>query len=356
MARKGEAIYKRKYGRYEARFIKGYSNGKADYIYVYGKSYMEVKKKRQLTIETYKDKVIRENNYSLNKIFDEFINNKRNKVKESSLSTYIFIINNHLRPEFGNLKINNLNTNLINKFIDCELDKYTFNVVHEVATLFKQILKINNINIDFIIPPKKRKNIDYFSVSETNTLKEKCLTYSDRIKFSIILTLYTGIRIGELCALKKENFNLEDRQLIINKTLIRIKNTSNSGNKTKVICQSAKTKDSVRIIPIADILIPYIKLYLEDIEDDDFFLTGKKSYIEPRVYYNKYLKILDSLKLKKHNFHSLRHTFATYAIEKKMDVKALSEVLGHANISITLNLYVHPSIDYKRKCINNIFN
>ena len=109
MARKGEAIYKRKDGRYEARFIKGYSNGKADYIYVYGKSYMEVKKKRQLTIETYKDKVIRENNYSLNKIFDEFINNKRNKVKESSLSTYIFIINNHLRPEFGNLKINNLN-------------------------------------------------------------------------------------------------------------------------------------------------------------------------------------------------------------------------------------------------------
>ena len=319
MARKGEAIYKRKDGRYEARFIKGYSNGKADYIYVYGKSYMEVKKKRQLTIETYKDKVIRENNYSLNKIFDEFINNKRNKVKESSLSTYIFIINNHLRPEFGNLKINNL-------------------------------------NIDFIIPPKKRKNIDCFSESETNTLKEKCLTYSDRIKFSIALTLYTGIRIGELCALKKENFNLEDRQLIINKTLIRIKNTSNSGNKTKVICQSAKTKDSVRIIPIADILIPYIKLYLEDIENEDFFLTGKKSYIEPRVYYNKYLKILDSLNLKKHNFHSLRHTFATYAIEKEMDVKALSEVLGHANISITLNLYVHPSIDYKRKCINNIFN
>ena len=302
MARKGEAIYKRKDGRYEARFIKGYSNGKADYIYVYGKSYMEVKKKRQLTIETYKDKVIRENNYSLNEIFDEFINNKRNKVKESSLSTYIFIINNHLRPEFGNLKINNLNTNLINKFIDCELDKYTFNVVHEVATLFKQILKINNINIDFIIPPKKRKNIDCFSVSETNTLKEKCLTYSDRIKFSIALTLYTGIRIGELCALKKENFNLED------------------------------------------------------IENEDFFLTGKKSYIEPRVYYNKYLKILDSLNLKKHNFHSLRHTFATYAIEKEMDVKALSEVLGHANISITLNLYVHPSIDYKRKCINNIFN
>ena len=74
------------------------------------------------------------------------------------------------------------------------------------------------------------------------------------------------------------------------------------------------------------------------------------------INHNNYLKILDSLNLKKHNFHSLRHTFATYAIEKEMDVKALSEVLGHANISITLNLYVHPSIDYKRKCINNIFN
>lgn len=356
MSRKGEAIYKRKDGRYEARFIKDYINGKANYVYVYGKSYMEVKRKRQLIMETYRNKMKCEENSTLNKMFDIFIEKKRNVVKESSLSTYIFMINNHLRPEFGNLKVKNISKELINDFLDRELNKFTFNVVHEVATLFKQILKLNNINIDFVIPPKKSKRIDYFSISETNTIKEKCLTYSNRIMFGIALTLYTGIRIGELCALKKENFNLEDKQLIINKTLIRIKDTTSITTKTKVICQSAKTKDSIRIIPIADILIPYIKFYIDNIENDAYFLTGKRVYIEPRAYYNKYQKILELLKIKKHNFHSLRHTFATYAIEKKMDVKALSEILGHANISITLNLYVHPSIDYKRKCINNIFN
>ena len=90
--------------------------------------------------------------------------------------------------------------------------------------------------------------------------------------------------------------------------------------------------------------------------DDDYFLTGKSKFIEPKFYYSKYISILDKLKIKRHKFHSLRHTFATIAVEKNMDIKALSEILGHANISITLSLYVHPSLDYKRNCMNNIFD
>ena len=358
MARKGEAIYKRKDGRYEARFIKGYTNGKADYIFVYGKTYMDAKKKRQQKIETYKLKRNKNlNNITFNKALDVFIENKRNLIKESSLSTYLVIINNHLRPEFGNLKLEYITEELINNFIVKKLEKFTFNVVHDIATLLKQILKANNIDIKFYIPSKKRKQIVVFTKTEMEKIKDNCLTYNNRIKFGIALTLYTGLRIGELCALTKSSFNLVDKQIIINKTLLRIKNLDNDNDiKTKVVCQSAKTDNSVRIIPIADVLIPYLTKYLETMKDDDYLLTGKSKFIEPRFYYTKYHKVLDELEIKKHNFHSLRHTFATCAVEKNMDIKALSEILGHANVSITLSLYVHPSIDYKRNCINNIFD
>lgn len=358
MARKGEAIYKRKDGRYEARFIKGYTNGKANYVFVYGNTYMEAKKKRQRTIETYKLKTDNNKiNSTFNIILDNFIDNKRNTIKESSLSTYLVIIEKHLRPEFGNLKINLIREELINTFILKKLDKYTSNVVHDIATLLKQILKANNINIKFYIPQKKQKQIVIFTNTETKIIRKNCLIYNDRIKFGIVLTLYTGLRIGELCALKKSNFNLVDKQLNVDKTLLRIKNNNKKMvNKTKVVCQSAKTDNSVRIIPIADALIPYLTMYLKTMKDDDYFLTGKNKFIEPRFYYTKYLKVLDELEIKKYNFHTLRHTFATNAAEKKMDVKALSEILGHSNISITLALYVHPSINYKRNCINNIFD
>lgn len=357
MARKGEAIYKRKDGRYEARFIKGYTNGKADYIFVYGKTYMEAKKKRQQTIENYKLKTnSNKNNITFNKVLDIFIENKKNKIKESSLSTYLVIIENHLRPEFGNLKVDCINEELINNFVMKELNKFSSNVVHDIATLLKQILKVNNIDLKFYIPQKKQKQIVIFTNTETNIIRDNCLIFNDRSRFGIALTLYTGLRIGELCALKKSNFNLSDKQLSVNKTLLRIKSLDNDiDKKTKVVCQSAKTDNSVRIIPTADVLIPYLTMYLEVMKDDDYFLTGKSKFIEPRFYYAKYHKILDKFGIRKHDFHTLRHTFATNAAEKKMDVKALSEILGHSNISITLSLYVHPSINYKRSCINNIF-
>ena len=357
MARKGEAIYKRKDGRYEARFIKGYTSGKANYVYIYAKTYMEAKKKRQQVIETYK--YIKKTNIPItfNNILDSFIENKKYIIKESSLSTYLVIINNHIRPEFGDLKLEYITEELINKFIINKLNKFTFNVVHDIATLLKQILKNNNININFYIPPKKKKKITIFTKTEVNKIKDNCFIYDNRIKFGIILTLYTGLRIGELCSLTKANFNLYDKQLVVDKTLLRIKNVNdNNKNKTKVVLQSAKTDNSIRIIPLADILIPYLTKYLESMNNQDFLLTGKSKFIEPRFYYSNYQKILKDMKIDKHNFHSLRHTFATLAVEKNMDIKALSEILGHSNISITLNLYVHPSIDYKRNIINNIFD
>lgn len=356
MSRKGEAIYKRKDGRYEARFIKDYTNNKANYMYIYGKTYTEAKKKRQKAIENIKETNHNINNRTYNDIFDLFIKNKKNVIKESSISTYTLLINNHLRPIFGKYNINSINEKFINNFIANKLNNYSTTVVHDIATLLKQILKLNNISINFYIPPKRKNTIDVLTETEVNKLKKYCLNFNSRISFGIVFALYTGVRIGELCALKKSDFNIIDKQVVINKTLLRINNINNNGNKTKIISSSAKTENSKRIIPLAEVLIPYLQKYLGSIKDNEYLLTGTYKYIEPRVYYNKYLKILNTLKIKKHNFHSLRHTFATYAVSKNMDIKALSEILGHSNISITLSLYVHPSMNYKRDCINNIFN
>lgn len=144
--------------------------------------------------------------------------------------------------------------------------------------------------------------------------------------------------------------------MYINHTLIRVR-SDNFNNKTRVVLDDPKTNNSNRVVPLANKLLQPLTKYLNTFTSDkNYFLTNSFNYVEPRSYYNKYLFYLNKWGIKKHKFHALRHTFATNAVEKNMDVKALAEVLGHSNVSITLNLYVHPSVSYKRDCIDKIYS
>ena len=142
--------------------------------------------------------------------------------------------------------------------------------------------------------------------------------------------------------------------LSINHTIIRVKNADGK-QKTKVICSAPKSKKSIRTIPIPDVLQSYLIHYLNEMNSDYYFLTNKTKAIEPRSYTNKYKKYLNYWGINHKKFHTTRHTFATKADETKMSTKALSEILGHSNASITQNLYIHPSLKYKRECINTIY-
>ena len=143
---------------------------------------------------------------------------------------------------------------------------------------------------------------------------------------------------------KKENYILE--------TLQRIYNNEQEG--TKIIIDSAKTKTSVRTIPISNKLYNILSNFKGQYKSEDFFLTGNSKGIEPRTYQNSYKNYLRQARVKPYKFHILRHTFATKCIETGMDVKSLSEILGHSNVEITLNKYVHSSNKRKKRYLEKL--
>ena len=146
--------------------------------------------------------------------------------------------------------------------------------------------------------------------------------------------------------------DLKTEVININHTIQRI--YISTAKKSKVIISSPKTESSRRKIPIASELMPLLQQFKSN--SDFYVISGEKKYIEPRTYRKFFKKMLNILKISKLKFHSLRHTFATQAIENGIDYKTVSEILGHASIGITLNLYVHPDLKHKKECLNKIFN
>ena len=204
------------------------------------------------------------------------------------------------------------------------------------------------------------ENVDksrILTAEEKNRLEAFIKDHPDRINLGVLLTMYTGIRIGELCGLKWKDIDLKNKTIKITHTLQRIPNRKNGG--TKVIFTPPKSRTSVRTIPLIDDVAEVIRLYYEDWEKlspEAFFLTGESGkFIEPRNMENKFAKLLNDAGIDRIRFHSLRHGFSTFCIESGMDVKSVCEILGHSTPTITLSMYTHPSLEHKREGLNRIF-
>ena len=196
-------------------------------------------------------------------------------------------------------------------------------------------------------------NVQILSKTEQKKLEQVLLGSDEPLALGILLTLYSGLRIGELCALQWKNINLDDKCLNIIKTAIRIRDVMpDASKKTKVIIDRPKKESSVRLIPIVPFLAERLEKYQRS--EERYLLTGTESCMEPRVCLAKYKKILQQANLRDYTFHTLRHTFATRCVENGFDPKSLSEILGHASVSTTLRRYVHPSMESKRKQIERL--
>lgn len=173
-----------------------------------------------------------------------------------------------------------------------------------------------------------------------NDFRPECL--------GILLSLYAGLRIGEVCALRWGDIHFEDRILCVQRTITRIQNVdSQPEERTKIIIGPPKTGNSNRQIPIPESICSL--LWNKRKDSSMYLLTGTKHYLEPRNYYTKYKKILQECGISQYNYHALRHTFATRCVENGFDIKSLSEILGHADVSTTLRRYIHPSMELKRQ-------
>ena len=201
---------------------------------------------------------------------------------------------------------------------------------------------INRISIK-----KDTQEMRVLTASEQAALLGVLFSDMDLYKLGVLLCLYTGIRIGELCALRWENISLAEGVVKIRETMQRIPDTSPStAKKTKLICTQPKSKKSIRDIPVPAWLINILSSY--QTSPGACFLTGKPDkFTEPRTMQNHFKRYLCEANIQPANYHSLRHTFATRCVELGFDIKTLSEILGHTNVNITLNRYVHSSMALK---------
>ena len=181
-------------------------------------------------------------------------------------------------------------------------------------------------------------------------MKTALLTNMDLTKLGIMIALYTGVRIGELCGLKWSDIDLNVKTIRIDRTVQRIR-VNGKANRTELIVSTPKSHTSVRTIPITEFLVRILKVFKLS-STDTFVIMGNAKLPDPRTMQYRFKTLLTKIGLRTLNFHSLRHLFATNCIELGFDVKTLSEILGHSSVEITLNRYVHSSIERKRQCMD----
>jgi integrase len=224
--------------------------------------------------------------------------------------------------------------------------------VRDILGILKGIFKRSKIplSIDFqqASPKNECKEMRALDKTEREILKKQLIKNADEISIGVLLAMCSGVRIGELCALRWENIDLENKNLHIKNTLQRIPDLFAACAKTHVVVGSPKTRASVRTISLPDFLVDILTAKAKN--PQAYFLSGAKDrFIEPRLVQYHFKKILKSCGIADANFHALRHTYATRCIELGFDAKTLSELLGHSNVNITLNRYVHSSQDLKRE-------
>lgn len=367
MARTGENIYRRKDGRWEARYISSYgADKKPKYKSLYARTYADVKAKRikaQSAVETKVDSGKPKCGEKYEFWLFAWLRSKRIGIKDSTYIRYRNVIENHINPALGKYPINKISTSLMERFVSDQLicgrldgngglsPKTMSDMLTVIKESFKYAQAVGALTVcrfDGIRFKRDSKEMRVLSIFEQQQLLSVLLEDFDRYKLGVFICLYTGIRIGELCALQWKDISFGERTIAIERTMQRLQNDDpNALYKTRVIVTEPKSKASKRTIPLPDFAVRAIEPFAGS--PDAFILSGKcKTIVEPRTMQNRFKRYLHEGHIGDANFHSLRHTFATRCIEAGFDVKTLSEILGHASVKITLDRYVHSSMELKR--------
>lgn len=299
---------------------------------------------------------------------EDWIRNKKYYVKESTYASYSNNVYNHIIPGLGDYYLDELNHKIIQNYI-LELFKtgkkigggLSKKTVKDITVIIKDSLrkaineeKIKHFELVFNYPKDQTNNKKIYILTkrEQTKITNYVMNNMNNRNIGFIISLYTGLRIGEVCALKWNDIDFKKNMLSVNKTIQRIYIKEKDIKSSKIIITSPKTKTANREIPINKKFLEILKTVKTN--NSDYVVSGNEKCLEPRTYRKYFLKTIKQARVKKFNFHSFRHTFATNCISLGIDYKTVSELLGHATVNITLNLYVHPRLSQKRKCIDMI--
>ena len=341
MPKRGENIYKRKDGRWEGRYIRGRSpSGRAEYGYVYARSYRECRAKRQQRLESLQELSAKTSSLTLNQAAERFLADKQDDLKRSTLARYTYVLKRYILPVFGAVLLSQLTANQISEFLRrLQKNGLSGKSARDVGVLLKSILRYSAKKLDcpspgmtVELPAYRRKQIDIFYPDEIQRLAQMIMDEPTTTGIGILLTLNTGLRLGELCALQYKDIDLRNGVVHVRKTVQRIR----SGDRTSLMVLPPKSNSARRTI------------------GENYLLTGKNVPMEPRTMQYQYRALLKAAGIPYRNFHTLRHTYASRCVERGIDVKSLSEMLGHADVRTTLQVYVHSSLEHKMRVIQSI--
>lgn len=368
---KHQNIRKRKDGRWEAR-VRIPDNGekKNKYKSLYGKSYTDVKNK----MENYRSEIgvidLRSEQpatamFTFGDLIKKWRKSIRTKIKGSTEIKYDYLIEKHIIPRLGNIPIGKLNTDLLTEYIADKLLKgrldgcggLSASYVRTIAIIINSAINFgcneglcNIRKIKSVIPSSGSCSPEAMTKSEQTTLEKHLFYEKNGTNAAVLLSLRTGMRIGEICSLEWSNINFEEKYISVRKTVVRKKLVNHQIGFT---IDTPKTVTSVRDIPITDELVAYLKC-IRAHNNSAYVISEKERFMLPSTLEYRFHRLLKKVGIKDTNFHTLRHTFATRCIESGIDEKSLSELLGHSNVSITLNTYVHSSMELKKSHMENL--
>ena len=362
MSRRGDCIRKRIDGRWEGRYQKCRDkNGKIKYGSVYGKSYGEVKEKLNQYALHNCCQVSKNDKVFFSDVLRIWSENNKIHQKNSTMLRYQNLIDTHIVPGLGFYDVKDITSTVVNTFLSQKIISGRIDgkgglsnaYVKSMMIIIKSALKYASdeemcppLKTPIFKPLEEKKDLRVLSKREQKILEDFLLDDINETKIGILLSLHAGLRIGEVCALSWNDIDLNNKIIHIRHTVTRIKD-QNGEKKTTLILDSPKTKTSKRDIPISTFLFE-ILWHEKARAKSDFVISQKKDFVSPRTYEYRYHRLLKNCCISSVNYHALRHTFATRCVELGVDIKSLCEILGHSNVSITLNTYVHSSMEFKR--------
>lgn len=372
MAKKGKNIYKRKDGRWEGRYIKNYDlSGKIRYGYVYGKTFREAREKQEKAQADLMNRPVAASHgkQNLTAFCEEWLLLNRNRVKKSTYIKYRNTIQRYIVPNLGHCLPQFIDASLLETFshellVNGALQKgggLSAKTVRDILTVLHAILKYIQTQKGYLIPdfrmiyPKEsKKEMRVLSKEEQDRLVRYLLNDMDDCKFGVLLALMTGMRIGEICALRWQNISLLNQTVQVGATMQRLQLANPSVQKTSVTIDDPKSLTSKRTIPLMPQTVELCRKMGKH-PPQAFVLTGQAGhFMEPRSLQYRFKKYTQECGFSDVNFHALRHTFATRCVEVDFEIKSLSEILGHASVQVTLDRYVHSSMELKRENMNKL--
>lgn len=302
-----------------------------------------------------------EQNNTFSKVAVLWKADKKQYVKKSTYAAYCLLIQSHLLPDLGDkVDIREEDVQgLVNRKLESGLSQKT---VRDILVVLKMIMRygakyglLPSHQIDVIFPTDREKqDIEVLTLAHQRQLMTFVKDHFTFLNLGIYICLSAGLRIGEVCALQWDDVDVVSGVIRISKTLQRIYLVDGEEKYTELIVDKPKTKNSIREVPMTRDLLALVKPLKKVVRSDFYVLTNAATPTEPRTYRCYFNKLQQQLGLPRMRFHGLRHSFATRCIESKCDYKTVSVLLGHSNISTTLNLYVHPNLEQKKKCIDTM--